>query len=378
MATIQNFPAALLNEHHHWHEPLTHGGAGGGRQIPFGSPGGGLEFLQFHRDFVARFRAWYATQPAADLVAITPWTAIPGPLKNPAVTNWNSSLAAQEQRLTTNVPPFPSADALGQYIEGGIHNWIHGATANAFNEPIVAGFHSPQSTFFYQIHGLVDRWWRAWESGQVQPPVAVLTIGSPATQASIAQPGASSLFSFDVQSAGRFSMETQGQIDVVMSLHGPNNLATFIAEDDDSGPGNNSRIERNLAPGKYFLRVRHYSPQATGNYSISLQRADIAVPAIPVNGAPVQGNIAVAGEMDMFTFTVASPALHTIETAGITDTLVTLFGPNSQSMLIAEDDDSGPGTNSRIVTTLAAGNYFVRVRHYSANGTGAYTIAVRR
>ena len=378
MATIQNFPQALLNEHHHWHEPVAHGGAGTGRQNPFGSPGGGLEFLQFHRNFVARFLAWYATQPGADLAAITPWTALPAPLKVPAVTNWNASLATQEQRIISNAPPFQSADALGTYIEGGIHNWIHGATASAFNEPIVAGFHSPQSTYFYQIHGLVDRWWRTWESGQTQPQVTTLTVGAPATQSSIAQAGASNLFSFDVQAAGRFTIETQGQIDVVTSLHGPNNLATFIAEDDDSGPGSNSRIERNLAPARYFVRVRHYNPQSTGSYSITVQRADIAVPTIPVNGALVQGNIAVAGEMDMFTFVVASAGLHTIETAGNTDTFITLFGPNSQSTLIAEDDDSGPGTNSRIVTTLAAGNYFVRVRHYSATATGAYSIGVRR
>ena len=378
MAVIQNFPQPLLNEHHHWHQPSTHGGAGGGRENPFGSPGGGLEFLQFHRDFVARFRAWYEAQPGADLAAITPWTAIPAPLKVPAVTNWNSSLATQEQRIVSNAPPFGSADELGEYIEGGIHNWIHGATASAFNEPIVAGFHSPQSTYFYQIHGLVDRWWRTWESGQTPPQVTNLTVGSPAAQASIARPGAANLFTFEVSAAGRFTMETQGQLDLVMSLYGPNNLATFIAEDDDSGAGNNSRIERNLAPGRYFLRVRHYSPQATGNYSISVQRADIAVPAIPVNGALVQGNIAVPGEMDLFTFSVANPAMHTIETAGNTDTFITLFGPNSQSTLITEDDDSGPSFNSRIVTPLAAGNYFVRVRHYSASGTGTYSIGVRR
>ena len=70
--------------------------------------------------------------------------------------------------------------------------------------------------------------------------------------------------------------------------------------------------------------------------------------------------------------------MHTIETAGNTDTFITLFGPNSQSTLITEDDDSGPSFNSRIVTPLAAGNYFVRVRHYSASGTGTYSIGVRR
>ena len=92
----------------------------------------------------------------------------------------------------------------------------------------------------------------------------------------------------------------------------------------------------------------------------------------------MQGNIAVRGEVDLFTFAVTNAGLHTIETAGNTDTFVTLSGPNSQAVMITEDDDSGPGTNSRIVTTLAPGNYFVRVRHYSMDGTGVYSITVRR
>ena len=56
-----------------------------------------------------------------------------------------------------------------------------------------------------------------------------------------------------------------------------------------------------------------------------------------------------------------------------------LFGPNSETALIAEDDDSGIDTNALIVRDLLAGNYFVQVRHYNrANGMGNYTIKVRR
>lgn len=39
-----------------------------------------------------------------------------------------------------------------------------GATASAFNEPSVADFHSPKSTYFYKIHGLVDYWWQQWHA----------------------------------------------------------------------------------------------------------------------------------------------------------------------------------------------------------------------
>lgn len=40
---------------------------------------------------------------------------------------------------------FGSADELGQFVENGIHNRIHGAVASAFSDPIVAGFHSPRT-----------------------------------------------------------------------------------------------------------------------------------------------------------------------------------------------------------------------------------------
>jgi hypothetical protein len=54
-----------------------------------------------------------------------------------------------------------------------------------------------------------------------------------------------------------------------------------------------------------------------------------------------------------------------------------LFGPNSQTALIAEDDDGGAGLNSRIVADLIPGQYFVQIRHFNtARGTGSYTIGV--
>ena len=55
-----------------------------------------------------------------------------------------------------------------------------------------------------------------------------------------------------------------------------------------------------------------------------------------------------------------------------------LFGPNSETALIAEDDDSGIDTNARIAADLIAGDYFVQVRHFNrASGVGTYSILVR-
>jgi len=96
-----------------------------------------------------------------------------------------------------------------------------------------------------------------------------------------------------------------------------------------------------------------------------------------VDGPEVEGEISSGGERDRYTFTVETAGTFTIETSGNTDTFVSLFGPDSESRLIAEDDDSGPGNLSRLVQDLAAGRYFVRVRHFSPSSTGPYGISVR-
>jgi hypothetical protein len=96
-----------------------------------------------------------------------------------------------------------------------------------------------------------------------------------------------------------------------------------------------------------------------------------------VNGPVIQGEISVGGERDRYSFRVTTAGSFAIETSGPTDTFVSLFGPNSETRLIAEDDDSGPGNLSLLVQNLAVGRYFVRVRHFSASSTGPYGISVR-
>jgi len=90
-------------------------------------------------------------------------------------------------------------------------------------------------------------------------------------------------------------------------------------------------------------------------------------------------SIGKAGEEDLFKFTVITGGSHVIDTKGPTDVVMRLFGPNSQTNVIAEDDDSGEGTNARISASLVPGLYYAQVRHYNRNdGKGDYTIRVRR
>lgn len=108
-------------------------------------------------------------------------------------------------------------------------------------------------------------------------------------------------------------------------------------------------------------------------------RITVQATKLKVNAAPTMAAIGQPGEEDLFQFSVSSSGRHVVETSGKTDVVMKLFGPNSQTDLIAEDDDSGYGFNARIAADLIPGHYFVQIRHYhKAGGTGSYRIKVRK
>jgi astacin (peptidase family M12A)/pre-peptidase len=94
------------------------------------------------------------------------------------------------------------------------------------------------------------------------------------TQAAIGAPGEEDLFKFNATTAGRYTVETMGPTDVIMSLFGPNSQTTQVGQDDDSGEGSNAKITAELVPGTYFVQVRHYNTiGGTGTYSVRASRS---------------------------------------------------------------------------------------------------------
>lgn len=101
------------------------------------------------------------------------------------------------------------------------------------------------------------------------------------------------------------------------------------------------------------------------------------MPILELGGAPLDASIGKHGEEDLFKFAVTKQDRYILETEGKTDVVMSLLGPNSQTELVAEDDDSGRFFNARIAVELIPGTYYVRVRHYRPKGTGGYKIWAR-
>jgi hypothetical protein len=100
--------------------------------------------------------------------------------------------------------------------------------------------------------------------------------------------------------------------------------------------------------------------------------------ALTVDAARLSADIGKAGEEDLYRFQADAEAVYVIETRGQTDIYMKLFGPNSPTALLEEDDDSGYGLNPRISARLVPGDYFVQVRHFDRSGTGKYGITVKK
>ena len=98
---------------------------------------------------------------------------------------------------------------------------------------------------------------------------------------------------------------------------------------------------------------------------------------LTVGTSPAKASIGKHGEEDFFKFKAKVSGLYTIETSGETDVVMTLFGPNSQTSVIAFDDDSGHERNAKIAKKLDPGTYYVRITHFQPTGTGNYGISVQ-
>ena len=102
------------------------------------------------------------------------------------------------------------------------------------------------------------------------------------------------------------------------------------------------------------------------------------VTRLKIGASPVSGSIGTHGEVDRYTFRVGKAGHFVLQTLGRTNVVMSLHGPNSDTSLIAADDDSGAGSNARIERDLQPGGYSVQVRHHRPTGTGSYQVALER
>lgn len=92
----------------------------------------------------------------------------------------------------------------------------------------------------------------------------------------------------------------------------------------------------------------------------------------------VTAEIGEPGEIDTYTFRVTDTGVYILQTLGTTDMYMTLFGPDSTTTKVAENDDAGAGRNAQIMAELEPGEYLLQVRHFSEESIGDYRVLVAK
>ncbi len=105
---------------------------------------------------------------------------------------------------------------------------------------------------------------------------------------------------------------------------------------------------------------------------------DTAATANPIAGGDVYAaSLSPAGDQDWFVYTTAGGSASFETGAGASpaagDTKIYVYASDGTTQ-VAYDDDSGAGLYSLVTYSFSAGTYYVKVIHYSATGTGNYTL----
>jgi hypothetical protein len=164
----------------------------------------------------------------------------------------------------------------------------------------------------------------------------------------------------------------------------------IVAENDDFS-GLDSRIEQAFPAGDYCVSVRAVGGGG-GGFSVALSEADIVPPAMPCGdparvaalaagfgpGAPAtaqRGALDPASGESWFGFSVGEQVEVRLDAASTEfDTMVDLHDMNG-GFLASNDDGPDGGTDSRIETALAPGDYCITVRSFDGTA-GAFDLTL--
>src|SRR3954468_22820854 len=157
--------------------------------------------------------------------------------------------------------------------------------------------------------------------------------------------------------------------------------ASHLIAEGDSTDGAVLLTFTALSYGTHYLSMDSSDPAAIGTYNVHGFGDDNSGSARRAVNSQSSGALEYFTDEDGFTFKLIAGVNYTFDLRGQATGAGTLQDPllllrNSTGAIIASDDDSGEGTDSRIVfTPTVSGDYSLGVRESGDDGVGSYTIS---
>lgn len=174
-----------------------------------------------------------------------------------------------------------------------------------------------------------------------------------------------------------------GSVDPTLILF--DSTGRVIAANDDHGEGKNARIVAGLDAGTYCLQVAKFGsldkPDAMIPVAISAApEADActaqAGQAVPIGAEPYTHSGRISGAYRLNLDIDAGTAITVAANSAVFDTMLRL--QDRLGAVVAENDDSGEGTNSLVTLPAApeARRLCVELTSLASPGTGEFTLSV--
>ncbi len=167
--------------------------------------------------------------------------------------------------------------------------------------------------------------------------------------------------------------------DAYIQVRDPNN--EVLGEDDDSGGGTNAHLMM-MAPtsGRYTILANSFGPDEYGEYTMHIRREETGEVIGTYRGELDLNDPKTFSEFNYPTETLDASGGEVYEIILMSAEFDTyLVVENEAGLAIAEDDDSGGSTNSKVTLPVAEdGTYTIVVKSYDDYAGGAYTLTIMR
>lgn len=206
---------------------------------------------------------------------------------------------------------------------------------------------------------------------------ANLSLSADPRNSVISTAGAMDIFYVDISTTTSYTFEAfSGTLTgAVMRIYGPNDNTKYLTKNVNSGMSGMPKIVTTLTPGRYYLAIQGGSPSASGTYSIWARNTYTYMYDIPAYNT---ATIRYSGDAAYYSFQVDQPAKYTISTTPGTlkHNYLLLYGPGSDTRLIARNGLADAHGLARITATLQPGTYYLKLQGLSAADVGECQLQV--
>ncbi len=334
------------------------------------------------RDAVFRFTVSSTTQVQLDTVG----------------TSWDTELGLYPSTISTAAPATDvgnSNKTFGSAYDMGTLNGnsflfsgsTSGADDDSNDQNCSANKHAEDSFFTFAITGSGSKSVTVTSSGSGFTPVIQLYKRSGSNwsyqscnDSSLTQNLSSGTYAIMLKgtspnSAGSYTL-------VVKDNAASTTSSNQITCDDDSGGSYTSEITTTLSPGTYNLVVTGYSSSNSGSYNVRLRDLSWwnSLGEIACNDDISGSDSSSRIEQDLtagdYWFIVESGSWSSSGSYALR--VLDVNHPPSGASVLACDDNSGGGTQSKITqTALPAGDYYVMLKGHSASDSGSYKLNIK-